>query len=66
MEEFHQNGKLVKGANSSFIVLVHKKHDPQKVGDFKPIPLIGHMYKVLSKILANRLSKLIHMVISES
>lgn len=40
---------------SSFICLVPKKNNPQKVSDFRPISLIGCMYKVFAKILANRL-----------
>lgn len=30
LEEFHKNGKLVKGSNNSFIVLIPKKENPQK------------------------------------
>lgn len=65
VEEFHANGKLVKGSNNSFIVLIHKKSNPQKVTDFRPISLIGCMYKVISKLLANRLRKVIHLLISD-
>lgn len=35
------------------------------MSDFCPISLIGCMYKVLSKVLANRLRKVIHVVIAE-
>ncbi|GLT29132.1 hypothetical protein SLA2020_040180 [Shorea laevis] len=55
--EFHTNGKLVKGSNASFIVLVPKKENPQCLGEYKPISLIGCIYKIISKILANRLKK---------
>lgn len=65
MEEFHANGKLVRGSNSSFIVLIPKKENPRKVSDFRPISLIGCMYKVLSKVLANRLRLVIHSLISD-
>lgn len=46
LEEFHDNGKLVRGSNSSFIVLIPKKDNPAKVGDFRPISLIGCLYSV--------------------
>lgn len=65
MQEFHVNGKLVRGSNSSFIVLIPKKDNPQKVSDFRPISLIGCMYKVLSKVLANRLRRVMHLLISD-
>lgn len=63
LDESHQNGKLVRGSNSSFTVLIPKKENPQKVSNFRPISLMGCMYKVLSKVLANRLRKVIHCVI---
>lgn len=66
LEEFHENGRLVRGSNNSFIVLNPKKDNPQKVSDFRPISLIGCMYKVLSKVLANRLRKVIASLISET
>lgn len=66
MTEFHQNGKIVKGANSSFMVLIPKKTNPMKISDFRPISLIGCIYKVLSKVLANKIKKVIGSVISET
>lgn len=57
---------MVRGSNSSFIVLIPKKDNPQQLGDFIPISLIGCMYKVLSKILANMLRLVINSVISEA
>lgn len=66
LEEFHVNGKLVRGSNCSFIVLIPKRENPVKVGDFRPISLIGCLYKVLAKVLANRLRKVIHLLIPES
>lgn len=30
LDEFHRNGRLVKGSNSSFIVLIPKKENSQK------------------------------------
>ncbi|GLU09187.1 hypothetical protein SLE2022_260600 [Rubroshorea leprosula] len=64
LAEFHENGKLVKGSNASFLVLIPKKDNPQSLGDYRPISLISSMYKIVSKILANRLSKVLDLVIS--
>ncbi|GJR64060.1 RNA-directed DNA polymerase, eukaryota [Tanacetum coccineum] len=44
-----------KGCNSSFIALIPKTPDANMVKDFRPISLIGSMYKIIAKILANRL-----------
>jgi hypothetical protein len=53
--EFYSNGRLVKGSNCTFIGLIPKVANPQRVADYRPISLVGCMYKVLVKVLANRL-----------
>nr|GEY81497.1 hypothetical protein [Tanacetum cinerariifolium] len=42
--------------NSSFIALIPKMLDAKHLNDFRPISLIGCQYKIIGKILANRLS----------
>ena len=37
MVEFHRNGKLTKGLNSTFIALIPKVSSPQRLNDFRPI-----------------------------
>lgn len=65
--EFHQNEKLVKGLNCTFIALILQVDEhPQGLSEFRAISLIGCMYKMLSKVLANRLHKVINNVISDS
>ncbi|GAU48515.1 hypothetical protein TSUD_244350 [Trifolium subterraneum] len=64
--EFHRNGKLTKGLNSTFIALIPKIDSPQRLNDFRPISLVGSLYKILAKVLANRLRLVIGSVISES
>lgn len=65
MQDFHRYGKLVGGINSSFIALVLKKDNPISLGDYRPINLIGSVYKILSKVLANRLKVVMPRIISE-
>jgi len=64
--EFHRNGRLTKGINSTFIALIPKVDSPQRLNDFRPISLVGSMYKILSKVLANRLCSIMGLVISDS
>ncbi|RHN56552.1 putative RNA-directed DNA polymerase [Medicago truncatula] len=64
--EFHRNGKLVKGINTTFIVLIPKVDNPQRLNEFRPISLVGSMYKIIAKLLANRLRLVIGSVISET
>ncbi|GKV32053.1 hypothetical protein SLEP1_g40686 [Rubroshorea leprosula] len=65
LQEFQENSKLVKGINNSFIVLMPKVDNPQKIEDYRPISLIGVIYKILAKILANRLKKVLNGIIGE-
>ena len=64
--KFHRNGRLTKGINSTFIDLIPKVESPQRLNDFRPISLVGSMYKILAKVLANRLRLVIGSVISDS
>lgn len=64
LNEFHSNGRLVKGRNSSFLALITKKSCPQNLKYYRPISMIGCMYKVLSKLLAARLAKVLQKLIS--
>ncbi|MCI13322.1 cysteine-rich receptor-like protein kinase, partial [Trifolium medium] len=64
--DFHRNGKLTKGINSTFIALIPKVDSPHRLNDFRPISLVGSLYKILAKVLANRLRLVIGSVISEA
>ncbi|CAJ2637778.1 unnamed protein product [Trifolium pratense] len=64
--DFHRNGRLSKGINATFIALIPKTDNPQRLNDFRPISLVGSLYKILAKVLANRLRQVIGSVISES
>ncbi|KAK2418273.1 hypothetical protein QL285_040487 [Trifolium repens] len=66
ISEFHRNGKLTKGLNSTFIALIPKVDSPQRLNDFRPISLVGSLYKIMAKLLANRLRMVIGSVISET
>jgi len=64
--EFHRNGRLAKGINSTFIALIPKVESPQRLNDFRLISLVGSMYKILAKVLTNRLRSIIGSVISDN
>ncbi|CAI9772095.1 unnamed protein product [Fraxinus pennsylvanica] len=52
--------------NHTFITLIPKTENPQRVKDFKPISLCNVMYKLVSKVVANRIKIVISIVISET
>ncbi|GKA55171.1 RNA-directed DNA polymerase, eukaryota [Tanacetum coccineum] len=54
------------GCNSSFVALIPKVMDAKFVNDFRPISLIGSVYKVVTKVLANRLAPVIADLISDT
>ena len=52
--------------NETYICLVLKTKNPQKITEYRPINLCHVLYKIISKVLANRLKKILPEVISES
>ncbi|GJU41066.1 putative RNA-directed DNA polymerase, eukaryota, reverse transcriptase zinc-binding domain protein [Tanacetum coccineum] len=64
VREFFQSARFPKGCNSSFIALIPKVGDAKFVSDFRPISLIGCQYKIIGKILANRLSMVVGTCVS--
>nr|GEV77415.1 RNA-directed DNA polymerase, eukaryota, reverse transcriptase zinc-binding domain protein [Tanacetum cinerariifolium] len=63
---FFDKGRFSRGSNSPFITLIPKVMDAKFVTDFRPISLIGSVYKVVTKILANRLTTVISGLISNT
>ncbi|CAJ2637160.1 unnamed protein product [Trifolium pratense] len=64
VEEFFVNAVLPKAITSSFLTLIPKKDHPESLSDYRPICLIGCLYKILSKLLANRLKRVLGKLIS--
>jgi hypothetical protein len=55
---FHEGNLYIQSINSAFITLIPKK-DHEYVNDYRPISLVSLALKFLTKILANRISKVI-------
>ena len=51
--------------NSTFLALIPKKDRPETFDDFRPISLCNCLYKIISKIIANRLKKILSLHISK-
>ncbi|GKF88919.1 hypothetical protein Tco_0262882 [Tanacetum coccineum] len=66
VECFFDKGFLPKGNNASFIALIPKVLDAKFVNDFRPISLIGSVYKVITKVLATRLAGVISDLVSHT
>ncbi|GKD81449.1 putative RNA-directed DNA polymerase, eukaryota, reverse transcriptase zinc-binding domain protein, partial [Tanacetum coccineum] len=62
VNSFFDSCSMPQGVNSSFFTLIPKVSNPIFIKDFRPISLIGIHYKIIAKILANRLSKVIDKI----
>lgn len=66
LKEIHLRGKLSRNLYESFIALIPKKLDAENIKDFRPITLIGIVYKILAKVLVGRLKKVLPTIIFHS
>jgi hypothetical protein len=61
---FLNEGSFDADLNSTYIALIPKVRSPSKVTDYRPISLCNVLYKLISKVLANRLKKILPTIIS--
>jgi hypothetical protein len=64
--KFHAREVFEKSLNASFISLIPKIPGALSLKDFRPISLVGGIYKIIAKVLANRLKTVMDKVISKS
>ena len=62
--DFHVRGKFEKSINSPFISLIPKVFGASELKDFRPISPVSGIYKIISKVLANRLRLVMNNIIS--
>ena len=64
--EFFEHNQFVKSLNATFLVLVSKGITVEDLKDLRPIILVGSLYKILTKVLANRIKRIMGLIISQS
>lgn len=62
---FYDNGYLLKDLNRTIIILILNSRNPTRIQQFCPISLYNFVYKVISKIVVNRLKLWIHSLIPD-
>ncbi|GKB98886.1 putative RNA-directed DNA polymerase, partial [Tanacetum coccineum] len=62
---FGDRMEISKGCNSSFVTIIPKVTDPIGLGDFRPISLIGCYYKIIAKVLAERIKRVVGKVVGD-
>ena len=58
-------GKIPLGLNHTYLTLIPKVKCHVRVKKFRPIALCNVLYKIISKVLANRLKKILPCIISK-
>ncbi|XP_057774892.1 uncharacterized protein LOC130993874 [Salvia miltiorrhiza] len=66
VQTFFRSSYLPTGCNSSTMILIPKKKEVSTVADLRPIVLSNFFFKIISKILASRLSRIASTHISNN
>ncbi|CAI5481266.1 unnamed protein product [Closterium sp. Yama58-4] len=61
---FESTGVLSESFTTAVTILLHKKGDRGDLGNYRPITLLSFFYKLLAKVLANRIKVVLPKVIS--
>lgn len=64
VKDFFRSGKLFKQVNNTIISLVPKSSCLNTVGDYRPISCCNVLYKIIAKIMADRLALVLPDIIS--
>lgn len=63
---FLNNGTMPDDLNHTHVVLIPKIKNPTKMTDLRPISLCNVSYKLISKVLANRLKGFLPQIVDEN
>lgn len=66
VQQFFSKGKMLKTWNDTTLTLIPKIPPPTKVNDFRPLTYCNTMYKLVAKILINRMKKVLNGLIGSS
>jgi hypothetical protein len=61
-----RGGELPEGWNDTYVVLIPKVKEPSRIKDLRPISLCNVLYKLVYKVLTNRLKIILLDIISDN
>jgi hypothetical protein len=64
VEDSRINGKVFGSLNSTFLALIPKENNSVSFNDYRPISLCNLIYKVISKVLSNRIKPILERCLS--
>ena len=63
IKSFFLDGKLLRQVNHTLIALIPKADHPTTTAQFRPISLCNSLYKIIAKILVNRMRPVLRKII---
>uniref|UniRef100_A0A803PMN5 RNase H type-1 domain-containing protein n=1 Tax=Cannabis sativa TaxID=3483 RepID=A0A803PMN5_CANSA len=66
VQQFFTSGSFVNGCGDANVVLIPKKKSPQVMQDLRPIALCNVLYKVVTKVMTNRMKPFMDTIVSDS
>jgi hypothetical protein len=65
-DQFHGIGTLPHSFSSYFVTLIPKVNSPFSLGDFRPILLLGCLYKIVAKVLTAWLARVMDGLVAST
>jgi hypothetical protein len=59
VEDTRTRGRIKSSLNSNFLALIPKENNPRTFGDYRPISLCNLCYKLISKVISNRIKPIL-------
>jgi hypothetical protein len=59
-----RGGSMLEGWNETIVVLIPMVQNPDRLKDLRPISLCNVVYKLISKVIANRLKTILGDIVS--
>lgn len=63
---FFKSGTMPRSINTTWVALIPKVDGVAELSEYRPISMIGSIYKVISKVLASRLRNVMPSLVGET